>query len=438
MYSLHTQDVMTVRDARWSKSLARRWTTVSLIGALALMDYSGSSVRGTTQTSTWAGSSTDYNLATNWSPNNTVPSNGDAGISDFNVIINSSPVQPTVTSNITIDSLTIGASATLTLGAAITMNIAGPTVTNNGTIVIDTLSSSADLNFTANTSLSGNGTIMLNDYSPNARLTTAVNATLTNGANQTIDGAGELDAALINNGAINANFSGHAISLQTNNMTNNNLFEATAGGVLSVSNITVTQTAGAMIANAGGTVALSNVTINGGHFNGGEIDVSNGTFSNSTIDAGATVLVMGGTTVNYGSSILTNNGSLKVANHGSPATLNFTTNTTIAGTGDILLNTWSPDAILSTAANVTITNSATQTIHGLGTINASLINNGLIIADSTIGTMSLLLQTNNMTNNNLFETANGSILAITGITVTQGATVRSQTPTEPSTSRTSS
>ena len=69
------------------------------------------------------------------------------------------------------------------------------------------------------------------DYNPDARLTAATGATLTNDVNETIDGVGEIDAPLINNGTVNADYASHALLLQTSNMTNNNLFESTGSEV---------------------------------------------------------------------------------------------------------------------------------------------------------------------------------------------------------------
>ena len=400
--------------------VSRRHALAALISAVALVD---GAARATTQTSTWVGTtSTSWNDPTNWNANNTFPNNGNAGISDFNVVINSATNQPALNVNATIDNLTLNTSANLTINAGITLNLAGPTLTNNGTILISTVSSPSFLNFTANTLLTGSGTIRLNTYSPDSQLTTAAGVTITNDTTHTIDGVGDIDAALVNNGTVNADspLGPRTLLLQTSNMTNNKLFEATAGATMNISGITVTQGANGTIASAGGTVNMTGVTINGGTITGSSVNVSNSTFNNLKVASNTTILVLGGATLTYGGPTLTNNGIIEISNVGAPSTLNFTSNTLITGTGTILLNTYSPDAQLTAAANVTVTNDTNQTIAGVGDINAPLINNGIVNANATIGSKTLLLQNSNMTNNNLFEATGGGILSIQGITVTQG------------------
>ena len=391
------------------------------IAALAAVVGLAGSAFGTTQTSTWIGGSTAWNDPNNWSPNNAFPNNGNGGISDFDVVVAPAAQEPVVNVNSTIDTLSVNANATLTLGAAITLNVAGPTVTNNGTIVIDVLSSNADLNFTGNTTISGTGTIKLNDFNPSARITSAVNVTVTTGAGQTIDGVGDIDAALINNGVVNADFSGHTIALQTSNMTNNNVFEASPGGTLTISGITVTQGANGTIAAAGGTISISNTTIIGGTLSGAtSMTLASSNLTGVGIAAGTTVLIAPGTTVNYTGPTLVNNGEIEISNVGAPSILNFTSNTLITGNGTVLLNTYSPDAEITASPNATVTNDVSSTIAGIGDIDAPLINNGIVNANSTIGTHTILLQTSNMTNNHLMEATNGGILNINGITITQG------------------
>ena len=399
--------------------LSRRHTIAALISAVALLD---GAARATT--STWVGgTSTSWNDPTNWSPSTNFPSNGNGAVSDYDVLINTATNQPALNVNATIDNLTLNTNANLTINGGITLNLAGPTLTNNGTILISTVTAPSFLNFTANTLLTGSGKIQLNTYSPDSQITTAAGVTITNDVAQTIDGVGDINAALINNGTVNADspIGTRTLLLQTSNMTNNNLFEATGSAALNISGITVTQGANGTIASAGGTVNMTGVTINGGTITGSSINVSNSTFNNLKVASNTTILVVGGATLNYGGPILANNGTIEISNIGAASTLNFTSNTTITGTGTILLNTYSPDAQLTAAPNVTVTNDTGQTIAGVGDIDAPLINNGVVNANTTIGSRTILLQTSNMTNNHLFEATGGGSLSIQGITVTQGA-----------------
>ena len=211
------------------------------------------------------------------------------------------------------------------------------------------------------------------------------------------------------------------MTLQTSAMTNNNLFEATGGGILAISGITVTQGASGQITAAG---AGSKVNLTGG------ATISGGTLSTS---AGGVIQNSSGTNT-IGS--LTNSGTLQYSrrhhaqrnrrpdrqrhDHRQQQQQAFATvfsfgGGTLSGTGSVTLNGIGANAQL----NGTLTQAAGHTIQGLGQINAALTNNGTVNANVNAGT--LTLQTSAMTNNNLFEATSGGILAISGITVTQGA-----------------
>ncbi len=171
---------------------------------------------------------------------------------------------------------------------------------------------------------------------------------------------------------------------------------------------------------------MSNGSITGGIYTAS----SNVSLSNVSLNV-TSLTILGGGNVTFNGPTITNNGTIKISNVGAQSILNFTSNTTIGGTGDILLNTYSPNAILSTTGAATITISANQTIHGVGEVDAAIINNGMIISDFLVGPRTLLIQTSNITNNNVIGTANGSILAISGMTINQAPTAPSPTPTAP-------
>ena len=234
-----------------------------------------------------------WSNAGNWSPT-FVPNNGTNGFSDYNVSIGSpSPTYENISP--TIDSLTINAGGQLIINPAQMLTVNGPTVTDNGNIQIDTMSSNATFNFSGNTLITGSGTILIDDYSPNARLTSAAGVAVTQDVSHKIGGVGEIDAALTNNGVVNANSSGHTLYLQTNNMTNNALFEATGGATLNINGIIVTQgTAGQILAGSNSAVSISNASITGGTLNsstGSTISLTSCTLTNTTIASGTTVLL---------------------------------------------------------------------------------------------------------------------------------------------------
>jgi uncharacterized protein (AIM24 family) len=393
------------------------------MSAIALVDCTRLSAGAATQTSTWVGDdSSSWSDAGNWSPGNAFPSNGNGSISDFDVVINSvsSPdTTPILNVTATVDSLTLNTNAMLTLNPGQTLNVGGPTLLNEGTIQVDTFHSNADLNFVSTTLLTGSGTVMLDDYAPNAQLTASAGATLTNDTNQTIDGIGEIDAPLVNNGTVNANFdSGNrTLLLQTNNMTNNATFEATGGGILDVSGITVSQGASANItAGNGSEVVFTNATISGGTLN----TAPNTAVSPAPSNAGV-MIVSAGSTLTVIGPTLTNNGTIQVDTFHSDAAVNFATNTLLTGSGTVFLDDFGPNAEFTAMPGVTVTQDVNHTIDGIGEIDAALTNNGTVNANFSGGNRTLVLQTNNMTNNATFEATGGGILDINGITVTQGA-----------------
>ena len=247
------------------------------LAALIAVSFADNSAFAVTQTSTWAGGiSTLWSNANNWSPNTAAPSNGNAG-SDYNVIIGVSTV---LDITVTIDALTVNTGGILQTNAGTNFTINGPTLTNNGTIVVNTNenNSATALVFGGNTILSGNGTLSLNDNGNPAvaQITSAANVTLTQSSNHNTHGRRRLPAAFINNGTVNANVANTTLVLQSNAMTNNNLFEATTGS-LNINSITVTQGAAGQISAAGGTVNINSSTISGGTLassGGGLIQIS--------------------------------------------------------------------------------------------------------------------------------------------------------------------
>ncbi len=399
-------------SATSAASLSRHHAAAILASALL---FNGAAFAS--QTSTWVGATNTWSAATNWSPSNTYPNNGNAGISDFNVVINSGTLQPAVDVNSSIDGLTVNTGATLTIAPSIVLNVAGPSVVNNGTIQVDTRSSNANLNFTANTTLTGTGKVFIDDFGPNAILSTSANATLTN--NQTIGGIGEIDASLINNGTINSNISTgtRTLFLQTHNMTNNGLMEATNTAILAINGITVTQGATGIISNAGGSVKLTGATIAGGNLTGNITVASSSTLSNVTITNGSKVVINPAIVLNC-AGLVTNNGTIQVDTLSDNADLNLTGNTTLTGTGNVLLDDFGPNARITGAANATLTNDTAHTIHGVGEIDVALINNGTIVGDFSGQALNINGPT---VNNGLVQaTSNGTVQFAAGTVVSNG------------------
>jgi hypothetical protein len=257
---------------------------------------------------------------------------------------------------------------------------------------------------------------VLNNSTTNAEL----NGTLSQSAGNTISGFGEINAALTNNGVVNANFNGQTLFLQTNNMTNNLTFEATGGGILSIDSITVTQGAAGTIASNSSPVVLSGVTIIGGSLAGsgtGSFTVTGGTDAfNSLVGSSAILNIPAGNTLNVTGN-LANAGTINVnSNQGGGTTILSFSGSTLSGGGSIVLNNSTTNAEL----NGTLTQSSGNTISGFGEINAALTNNGVVNANFNGQTLSI---THAITGTGNLNVTAGAIMAFsTGVGgITQGS-----------------
>ncbi|MGD0770351.1 MAG: PEP-CTERM sorting domain-containing protein [Tepidisphaeraceae bacterium] len=400
-----------------AKAKTRRRALVSLFAAIAVVDCT-TRAGAATETFSWVGSSNaNWSVAANWNPSTTYPSNGNASISDFDVVINSvvTPnVEPVLNVTATIDTLALGTGATLDIQDSTILTVNGPTLTNNGTIIVNYNQSYPSTLDLVSGTLSGSGTITLDSSGTNA----VVAGTFTQSNGHTINGLGDVTAALTNNGTVNANVSGQTLNLQSNNMTNNSVMEATSGGNLSVNGITITQgSAGQISAAASSTVDLSSATITGGTITSsgsGIVQTTSGTSTIGSLTNSATFNVLDNTNLNVTGN-LTDNGLITInSNQSYPSTLTFSGGT-LSGTGTITLNNSSTSAVLAG----TLTQSSSHTINGFGEITGALTSNGTVNAN--VNGQALTLQSNNMTNNSVMEATGGGNLSINGITITQGS-----------------
>jgi hypothetical protein len=88
----------------------------------------------------------------------------------------------------------------------------------------------------------------------------------------------------------------------------------------------------------------------------------------------------------------------------------FETDAALTGSGDILLNHERSYAQLNTSGAYTLTNGSGHTIHGTGQINATLINDGSVIAD--VSELVMELKTNPKTNNGFMKAVNEGCMEI--------------------------
>ena len=363
----------------------------------------------------------NWNLATNWSLGS-VPGDFDGAI-----LGHASAYVVSFTVSDTVGVLDIAnPNAQLNLLNATTMTTNGSTLTNNGLIVINSNASvsATTLKFAVDSDLAGTGSILLNQSGSRARIQTDADMTVTQSASHLIQGQGQIDAAMVNNGIIRSNVTSGEMRLISNPKINNLRMEAINGARLDISGITITQGVNGVIhaGDAGSVVELTSTTITGGSLTSGagaQISVT----GNSTLDSVFTASetnVLNAITLTLQNSY-TNNGDLIINSNASVSATALLVNDsmTIFGPGTILLNQSASRARIQTGPGATVTIPSNQTVEGQGQIEGSMINNGLIQSNVPAGEMRLL--TEDKTNTATMEAVNGARLDITGITVTQFA-----------------
>ena len=307
-----------------------------------------------------------------------------------------------------------------------------------GTIVLNDTASTSDsfIQFNADTTISGGGSIFLAGGGvpgdSNDSAVTTDGTVLTIAPDFTIEGSGELTAALTNDGMIRAFSSANGdgrLRLIDNTKTNNNLMLADAGGTLEISEIVVTQDPMGEILADGGTVEfVGSPTVNGGTIrtaNGGTLvktTSGNLSMSDTTLDGDLDVQPAAG--VLYNSSSLVSTGSiiLNDTDTASNSFIEFNANTSASGGGRIFLAGGGNDSTVQTNGT-TLTIAPDFTIEGSGELRARLTNEGLIRAfPSANGDGRLRLLSFPKYNNAVIRADTGGVIEILGATVSQEPT----------------
>ncbi len=320
----------------------------------------------------------------------------------------------------TLDSVDV--SGDLNVQNAVTLSIEND-LANNGTITINPTGniSATQIIFNDSMTVGGSGEIVLASPSTRARILTSDGAVVTMPATQTIRGFGRIEAEMVNNGLISADAG--EILLSTNPKTNNATIEAINASIIEVTGITIDQSGGGiLVANdPGSQIELLGTTIIGGTLSavpGADVTID----SSSTIDGVSItgqVNVQNAQTLTVATS-LSYNGVIDVNPTGniSSTQIHFNDSMTVIGSGSIKLSAPNTRARIETAADKTVTMSSTHTIHGQGAIEASMINNGMIVSDVIGG--EIIMNINPKTNNGVIQANNDSTLEFNGITMTQG------------------
>ncbi|MFI4893728.1 MAG: GC-type dockerin domain-anchored protein [Phycisphaerales bacterium JB058] len=313
------------------------------------------------------------------------------------------------------------------------VSVDGTGLTNNGTIVLNQFASATNstISYLTSGSLDGTGEVRMRSNVDNSEILTGVGVTITHGASHTIRGVGQIEASMVNNGTISADasvsVSGNDLDLLTNDKVNNGSFTAEAGSFFDIRGIAIDQLGGgSMIAN-GGFFRIDDCSIDGGVFNansGGYIENVAGSISllsGMTLNGPLTVKL--GSAVQVDADGMVNNSTIQLNPDASASnsTLEFTESATLGGSGEVRMRTSADNSQINTVDDAVLTLASTQLVRGVGQVNATLINEGEVRADSSVSVSGndLDLRTNNMVNNNLFVAAPSSFLDIIGITVDQ-------------------
>jgi len=386
---------------------------------------------------TWQGDddvqSTKWGIAGNWS--------GDAiPISTDDVIVGApSPTEidsvlgPLVAAVSTLD---VQASGVITIADGKKLDIVGGALTNNGSITINSDSgSNARLGIFNGGTISGSGEIIL--AQPGAASEILVtSSSLTHEAGHTIRGEGQINGEFINNGVITAedrsgDLSGTLTITGGGTKTNNGTIQSSGDATLTfTSGAEIAQSSTGAIISDTQNVFISNVTISGGTLSstgGGIFESTDGTLTLDGVHLTGTLHkhnFVTGSTLSVVNNTFTNDGIVQIGIDATESTvLNFATSETIDGSGEIILLTENLGGVgsrIRSPGGIVGTIGASQTVRGVGAIEAGLINDGTIIAEPRIGTI-LQLQDGfkPKTNNSLLRADAGATLRILGTTVTQ-------------------
>ncbi len=328
----------------------------------------------------------------------------------------------TIDTSSTLDSVNFEGDLNIQNAQTLSVNNA---LTNNGTITVNPTGnvSATQILFNDSMTLVGTGEIVLASPDSRARIQTGVGAVLTLPPTQTVRGFGRIEADMVNNGTIRSDV-GSEIRFVTKSKVNNSTIEAVNTSNIEINSIAIDQSGGGTLVagDAGSQIELIGSTIVGGTLSaaaGADVTIDSSSTLDGVVFTGQ-LNVQNAQTLTIGTS-LTNIGVIEINPTGnvSATQILFNNSMTVMGGGSIKLSAPDSRARIQTAADKTVTMSMTQTVHGQGRIEASMINNGSIDSDVLGGEIRFL--TNDKTNNGVIQANNDSNLEFNSISMTQGA-----------------
>lgn len=269
----------------------------------------------------------------------------------------------------------------------------GGTLTNNGSVNLLSAGNLTDLRAAGNQSILGTGTITLSNTTANRIHGASAGDSLTLGAGQTLQGAGQIGAGtqfnFTNHGTMLGNASNPLTFHSTGTMFNNGLVRADGGNVLVTGGTAFAQSGiGGLSAINGGIVTLNgNAVVSGGTL--GTADAGQITTSGGGQTATVAHLANTGTfnVVNNSNlrlqGVVTNTGTLNMRSAGNATDLVISGAVNLAGNGITDLSNTTQNRVVAEAAGAQLTLGAGQTLRGSGQFGA-----GSALALVNLGTMS--------------------------------------------------
>jgi hypothetical protein len=315
--------------------------------------------------------------------------------------------------------------ANMTVASSGLLSVSGGILTNDGLIrmlFVGSTTSNSTMSFAETGTLAGSGEVRLEEY-PDAAFSAGAGVIVTQAPTHSITGRGTVSCEMVNNGLLDANVAASTLLFTTVGSTNNGTMRATNGAELQLSAASITQSpAGVIRADASTVTFASTCAVAGGtveSVNGGVVHRESGATTLTSITANGVFTVASSGLLAINGTGITNNALIRVLSNGSTtsdATVRFTATGALSGAGELRLEE-NTDATFNSSAGAVVTHAASHKITGRGTLSAVMINNGLVDANTTGGTIDLSAA---QTNNAIIRSTNGGNIDINGIAITQG------------------
>ena len=301
----------------------------------------------------------------------------------------------------TLDGVTLNGNYVAGDGSSNTVTRLRNTITNNGTLRLNSgvnggLAASLVL-FQSDATLTGNGTLTMANGTANSIYGGTGTERLTNSAGHTIQGAGNIGAALLaltNQGLIAATQATPLIIQPNSSGVINTGTLRADGGTLDLRGL-FTNAGGTLDARNGSVLQLTNATVTGGTLqssNGGLLRTTPGTVGRLDGVTLNGTYVAGDGSANTATQLvgtITNNGTLAM-NSGVGGGLTtslvlYQSDVTLAGNGTLAMANSTGNVINDVNGNEILTNAAGHTIQGAGRILVNLQNAGTVRASGSAG-----------------------------------------------------